>query len=114
MADGIVNTVREPLLVLDGTLQVITASHSFYQTFKVQANEVMHRPIYDLGDKQWDIPALRSVLESVLNNGETFDNYLVEHNFPVIGHKKMLLNARRIASKKGHTQLILLAMEEVK
>ena len=114
MAEGIVNTVREPLLVLDNTLQVVCASRSFYQVFRVQANEVMSRSIYDLGDRQWDIPALRTLLDGVLNSGEVFESYLVEHDFPTIGHKKMLLNARRIASKMGKIQLILLAMEEVK
>jgi two-component system CheB/CheR fusion protein len=74
----------------------------------------MRRPIYELGNHQWDIPVLRKLLESVLNNGEVFDNYLVEHDFPIIGHRKMLLNARRIAGKMGQAQFILLAMEEVK
>jgi len=114
MAEGIVNTVREPLVVLDSTLQVVSVSHSFYQVFKTTPNEVVHRPIYELGNSQWDIPALRNLLEAVLMHGETFENYLVEHDFPVIGHRKMLLNARRIASKMGHAQLILLTMEEVK
>ena len=66
LAEGIVNTVREPLLVLDGALQVVCASHSFYQTFKVPANEVMCKPVYELGNHQWDIPALRMLLEDVL------------------------------------------------
>ena len=74
----------------------------------------MSRSIYDLGNGQWDIPALRMLLDGVLNRGEIFESYLVEHDFPTIGHKKMLLNARRIASKMGQIQLLLLAMEEVK
>jgi hypothetical protein len=106
--------VREPLLVLDADLKAVAVSQSFYQVFKVQANEVMHRPVYELGNHQWDIPLLRILLDKVLNSGEVFENYLVEHDFPTIGHRKMLLNARRIASKMGHAQLILLAMEEVK
>jgi two-component system CheB/CheR fusion protein len=114
IAEGIVNTVREPLLVLDGALQVVAASHFFYQSFKVKANEVIRRPVYELGNHQWNIPTLRKLLEGVLNHGEVFENYLVEHDFPVIGHCKMLLNARRIPSKIGHTQLILLAIEEIK
>jgi len=114
MAEGIVNTVREPLLVLNSTLQVVAASRSFYQTFKVSAKEVMAKHIYQLGNHQWNITALRNLLENVVSSGQTFENYLVEHDFPVIGHKKMSLNARRIISKIGHTQLILLAMEEVK
>jgi two-component system CheB/CheR fusion protein len=67
-----------------------------------------------LGNQQWDIAALRKLLESVLSNDQTFEDFLVEHDFPVIGHKKMSLNARRIVSKIGHAQLILLAIEEVK
>lgn len=114
IAEGIVNTVREPLLVLNGALQVVAASHFFYQSFKVKANEVIRRPVYELGNHQWNIPTLRKLLEGVLNHGEVFENYLVEHDFPVIGHCKMLLNARRIPSKIGHTQLILLAIEEIK
>ncbi len=114
MAEGIVNTVREPLLVLNSSLQIVAASHSFYQTFKVPANEVMAKYIYQLGNQQWDIAALRKLLESVVSNDQTFENYLVEHDFPVIGHKKMSLNARRIVSKIGRVQLILLAIEEVK
>ena len=114
MAEGIVNTVREPLLVLNSSLQIVAASHSFYQIFKVPANEVMAKYIYQLGNQQWDIAALLKLLESVLSNDQTFEDFLVEHDFPVIGHKKMSLNARRIVSKIGHAQLILLAIEEVK
>lgn len=113
-SENLVNTVREPLIVLDKSLHVISASGSFYQVFKVAPKEVIRQPIYELGNRQWDIPALRKLLENVLENGEVFDNYLVEHDFPMIGHQKMLLNARRITSKMGSTQLILLAIEEVK
>ena len=100
--------------MLDGALQVVAASHFFYQSFKVKANEVIRRPVYELGNHQWNIPTLRKLLEGVLNHGEVFENYLVEHDFPAIGHCKMLLNARRIPNKIGHTQLILLAIEEIK
>lgn len=114
MAEGIVNTVREPLLVLDSSLQIVAASRSFYQTFKVPANEVIAKHIYQLGNHQWNITALCNLLDNVVSSDQTFENYLVEHDFPVIGHKKMSLHARRIISKIGHAQLILLAMEEVK
>jgi two-component system CheB/CheR fusion protein len=67
-----------------------------------------------LGNHQWNIATLRNLLENVVSSDQTFENYLVEHDFPVIGQKKMSLNARRIISKIGHAQLILLAMEEVK
>ncbi len=114
IADGILNAVREPLLVLDSNLQVVAASLSLYHTFKVQANEVMRRPVYELGNRQWDTPALRTLLKSVFMNAEVFENHLIEHDFSNIGHRRMLLNARRIPSKIGHAQLILLAMKEMR
>lgn len=113
MAEGIVNTIREPMLVLDGNLAVACVSNSFYKTFKVPAHEVMHRHLFELGNHQWDIPELRSLLEDVLNKGNIFEDYQVEHDFPLIGHKKMCLNARRIVTKKGDSPLVLLAMAEV-
>jgi two-component system CheB/CheR fusion protein len=69
------------------------------------------RPLYELGNHQWDIPALRELLETILPRDQSFDGYAVEHDFPAIGRRKMLLNARRIVGNKGETQLILLAIE---
>jgi two-component system CheB/CheR fusion protein len=114
MAVGIVNTVREPLLVLNSALQIVGASLSFYKTFKLTANEVIDKYIYDLDNKQWDIATLRNLLNDVLIKNKTFENYLVEHDFTYVGHKKILLNARRIVSKIEPSQLILLAMDEFK
>jgi two-component system CheB/CheR fusion protein len=111
LAEGIVNTVREPLVVLDGALRVVSASRSFYQRFLVAPEETVGRPLYDLGNRQWDIPALRELLETVLPRDQSFDGYAVEHDFPFIGRRKMLLSARRIVGKTGDAQLILLAME---
>lgn len=113
LAEGIVNTVREPLIVLNDQLKVITASRSFYQCFQVTAEQTVGRPIYELGDGQWNIPALRDVLEAVLPHNQAFENYLVEHDFPTIGHRKMRLNARSIIGQTGEPQLILLAMDIV-
>ncbi|MDO8292108.1 MAG: chemotaxis protein CheB [Gallionella sp.] len=113
LAENIVNTVREPLIVLDGTLQVISASRSFYRIFQTTPENTVGHPLYELGDRQWDIPALRELLETILPRDQSFDGYLVEHDFPAIGHHKMLLNARRIVSNTGDTQLILLAMESL-
>ncbi len=113
LAEGVVNTVREPLLVLDSALNVVSVSRSFYRIFKVPSDEVIKRPIFELGNGQWNIPELSKLLESVIKNNDVFDNYVVEHDFPIIGHHKMLLNARRINSRSGHVQLILLAMEDV-
>jgi two-component system CheB/CheR fusion protein len=110
-ANAIVNTIREPLLVLDGALKVIAASESFYQQFQVQPNETEGHLIYELGNHQWDIPDLRELLEEILPKNSFFDNYMVEHDFPNIGHRKMRLNARRILSKVGEPQLVLLSFE---
>ena len=110
LAEGIVNTVVEPLIVLDGTLQVVSASSSFYQHFQVSAGQTVGRKIYDLGDGQWDIPALRELLENILPQNQVMDGYVVEHNFPGLGPRRMVLNARRIVTALGNTELILLAM----
>jgi hypothetical protein len=75
--------------------------------------ETAGKYIYDLGNRQWDIPALRELLENILPGETNFDNYLVEHTFPGIGHRKILLNARSIKEKEGQVRLILLAMEDI-
>jgi len=113
LAEGIVDTVREPLIVLDASLQVVSASRAFYSNFKVTPEKTVGRLIYELGNRQWDIPALRKLLEQILPYDQSFDDFVVEHDFPVIGHHKMLLNARRIVDNTGGTQMILLAMESV-
>jgi two-component system, chemotaxis family, CheB/CheR fusion protein len=110
LAEGIVNTVSEPLLVLDGALQVISASHSFYRHFQVKPEETVGRKVYALGNGQWSIPALRQLLEGILPLQQVLDGYVVEHNFPGIGPQRMVLNARRIVTALGNTELILLAM----
>jgi two-component system CheB/CheR fusion protein len=110
LAEGIVNTVVEPLLVLDGALQVISASRSFYQHFQVTAEQTVGRKIYDLGNRQWNIPALRELLENILPQNQVMEGYVVEHNFPGLGQRRMLLNARRIVTVLGDTEFILLAM----
>jgi len=113
LAEGIVDTVREPLVVLNASLQVVSASRAFYRNFKVTPEKTVGRLIYELGNRQWDIPALRKLLEQILPHDQSFDDFAVEHDFPVIGHQKMLLNARRIVDSAGGTQMILLAMESV-
>jgi two-component system CheB/CheR fusion protein len=112
-AQGIVDTVREPLLVLDGDLKMQSANHSFYQTFKTTPPETEGRLIYDLGNGQWDIPRLRELLEEIIPQNAVFDNFEMEHDFPVIGVRTMMLNARRLEARPGHPALILLAMEDV-
>lgn len=112
-AESIVDTIREPLIVLDGDLNVVSASRSFYQSFCVTPQETVGCYLYNLGDRQWDIPRLRELLETILPQNTNFENFEMEHNFRVIGRRKMLLNARRIPGKTDKTRLILLAMEDV-
>ena len=109
-AESLVDTVREPLLVLDGQLRVVSAGRSFYRTFGVTAEETVGRRVYELGERQWDIPKLRERLETILRQDVSFEDLEVEHPLPAIGPRRMLLNARRVP---GRAQLILLAIEDV-
>ena len=111
--EDIVETIREPLLVLDSELKVIAASRSFYEFFKVKPEETVGRLIYDLGNKQWDIPKLRELLETILPEKTSFNNYEVEHDFATIGRRVMLLNARQIEQTWGKERIILLAIEDI-
>ena len=92
-AESIVDTVREPLIVLDGKMKVISASRSFYKDFQVKREDTIGRTLYELGNRQWDIPSLRELLETILPRNQNFEDFLVEHNFPVIGQKKCCLMA---------------------
>jgi PAS domain S-box-containing protein len=112
-AEGIIETVREPLVVLNIDLKILSANRSFYNTFKVTPDETVGSFIYDLGDRQWDIPRLRTLFEDILPKSTHFDNFQVEHDFPIIGRKIMLLNARRIYRKDIGMQMILLAIEDI-
>ena len=113
LAEGIVNTISEPLLVLDGTMQVVSASHSFYQHFQVTPENTVGQKIYALGNGQWNIPALRNLLENILPQQQVMEGFVVEHNFPHLGNHRIVLNARRIVTTLGDTELILLAMVTV-
>ncbi|MCX5830557.1 MAG: PAS domain S-box protein [Deltaproteobacteria bacterium] len=112
-AESIVETIREPLLVLDADMKIISANRNFYRTFKVTPGETVGSFIYDLGNKQWDIPKLRELLEEVLPEKQAFDDFEVDHNFEDIGHKTMLLNARQIHRKDIGAKIILLAIEDI-
>ena len=111
-AQNIVDTIREPLLILDATLRVQSANRAFYETFQVSALETEGRLIYELGNGQWDIPDLRTLLEDIVSNGSMFDDFELEHSFPVIGRRFMLLNARKLQAGQ-HGELLVLAMEDV-
>jgi two-component system CheB/CheR fusion protein len=110
---SILNTLRHPVVVMDRELKVVTANENFYETFKVKPEETEHKPIYELGNGQWNIPRLRKLLEEILPGNTEFKDYKVEQDFPLIGHRKMMLNARRLSDDKGSTQRILLAIEDV-
>ncbi len=111
-AQNIVDTIREPLLILDATLRVRSANRAFYQTFQVSAAETEGQLIYELGNGQWDTPDLRTLLEDIVPKSSVFDDFELEHSFPVIGRRFMLLNARKLQSGQ-HGELIVLAMEDV-
>jgi PAS domain S-box-containing protein len=112
-ADNIIATLREPFVVLDKTLRVHTANRAFYHTFHADMVETEGRFLYDLGNGQWNIPRLRTLLEGVLSNSHPIHDWDVEHDFPTIGKKIMLLNARRFESVNGQPDLILLAIEDI-
>ena len=112
-AQSIIQTVREPLVVLNDQLRVISANKSFYNVFKAKPAETENKLIYDLGNNQWDIPELRKLLEHILSENVEFNDFEVAHNFTKIGHKKMLLNARRIHRGDEGTETILLAIEDI-
>ena len=111
-AQNIVDTVREPLLILDATLRVRSANRAFYQTFHVSPGETEGRLIYELGNGQWDIPDLRTLLEDIVPKSSVFDDFELEHTFPVIGRRVMLLNARKLQAGH-HGELLVLAMGDV-
>jgi two-component system, chemotaxis family, CheB/CheR fusion protein len=113
LAESIVDTVREPLVVLDGTLKVVSASRSFYENFKVALQDTVGHKLYELGNRQWDIPKLRQLLETELPDKQIIEGFKVEHDFPAIGRRKMLLNARRINGNADGKKMILLAIEDV-
>jgi len=113
LEEAIVDTVREPLLVLDGEFRVVAASRSFYRTFNVTPQETEGRSLYELGDGQWNIPALRKLLEEIIPRYTTIEGFEVEHEFPTIGRRTMLLNARKVFYEGNNSTNLLLAIEDV-
>ena len=111
-ARAVVDTVREPLVVLDGDLRVQSANQSFYDFFQVTAQQTEGQLVHELGDQPWDIAELRELLERILREDAVFNDFEVECEFSTIGKRKMLLNARRIPGEGGRPPLILLAMED--
>jgi two-component sensor histidine kinase len=114
LAHAIVDTVREPLVVLDEQLRVVAASRSFYLTFKVNRDETQGRLLFELGDGAWDIPKLRLLLGKIIPERGEMEDYEVDHDFPDIGRRTMLLNARKVFYEVGsHANIILLGIEDV-
>ena len=112
-AENVVETVTEPLIIMDGNLKVISANKSFYLGFKVNPKETVGKFIYELGNGQWDIPVLRKLLKEIITKRNILDNFEIEHSFETIGRKIMLLNARRIPPTPAKPKIILLAIEDV-
>ncbi len=112
-ADDVIATLREPFLVLNHELRIKTANRAFYDAFKVGKDETENRLVYDLGNGQWDIPVLRQLLDDVLTHSRTVSDFEVEHVFPTLGRKNMLLNARPFPPDSKHPELILLAVQDV-
>jgi two-component system, chemotaxis family, CheB/CheR fusion protein len=113
-AESVLATVREPLLVLDADLRVVSANPAFYRAFALSPPEVERQSIYQLSHAQWDIPVLRRLLEDILPRNSAFENFEVEHVFPGLGRKVLQLNARRLVQGSGLPERILLAIGEVK
>jgi PAS domain S-box-containing protein len=112
-AENIIATLREPFLVLDKNLRVKTANRAFYRHFHVLKDETENQLFYELNDGQWDIPALRKLLEEVLPHKQAFQDFEVEHNLPEMGRRTLLLNARRFEPQNGRPELILLVFEDI-
>ena len=118
----VVDIVREPILILDKELRVMVANEPFYRTFQVSPKDTEGRVVYDLGNGQWDVPDLRKLLDDILPKNTFFKGFEVTHDFPTIGRKIMILNAREIHHKEGEEEsappagfppIILLAMEDI-
>jgi PAS domain S-box-containing protein len=112
-AESITDTIQEALLVLNEDLRVVSANQTFYRTFGVAREETVGRLIYELGNRQWDLPELRRLLEDILPHSSSFESYEVEHDFEHLGRRTMLLNARQIYRQSQQTQMILLAIMDI-
>jgi PAS domain-containing protein len=113
LAQAIVNTIPEPFLVLDARFRVLAASASFYRTFEVEPEHTRGRLLYSLGDGQWNIPALRVLLETIIPEHVAMDGFEVEHDFPNLGRRTMLLNARQVVYEDSAKTTILLAFTDI-
>jgi two-component system CheB/CheR fusion protein len=111
LADWVIQTAHDPLLVLDKDMRVFSANQSFYQTYKVTSEETIGKEFYNLGEKQWNIQSLKDLLEEILPRNNEINDYVVEGDFPSIGLQKIILNARRIY--QNGTEMILLELKDI-
>jgi len=111
--ESIVQTIHEPLVVLNAKLKVLSANKAFFETFRSAPEDTVDRVIYDLGNRQWDVPSLRKLLEEILPELAGFSDYRVDHEFPQIGRRSFLLNARRLEQSPGEPGMILLAFKDI-
>jgi PAS domain S-box-containing protein len=112
-AENIAATLREPFVVLDNSMRVRSANAAFYRNFHASKPETEGRFVYDLGNGQWNIPQLRTLLTQVLSNSHPVEDFEVEHDFPALGRRNMLLNARRFPPESDDPHLVLLAIEDI-
>jgi len=112
-AEAIISSLHEPLLVLDKHLRIKSANTSFYKTFHVNEKDTEGKLLFDLGNKQWEIPALRKQLQNILSHSVKFENFEVAHNFPNIGERIVVLNGREVLNDASSENLILLAIEDI-
>jgi len=112
-SEAVFATIHEPMIVLDKNLRVKSANKTFYETFDAKQEETEGMRLYELGNKQWNIPRLKKLLENILPKNSHFHHFEITHTFPNIGEKTMLLNARRIVQKMNHEELILLAISDI-
>ncbi len=113
LSHAIIDTVRDPLLVLDENQRITAASRSFYQTFHLAGQDVRGQLLFEIGDGQWNIPELRELLETIARDDATIEGYEVDREFPVIGRRTMLLNVRKVFYEKGTHSTVLLAFEDI-
>ena len=113
LSNAIIDTVRDPLLVLDENQRITAASRSFYQTFKLTGQDIRGQVLFDIDGGQWNIPELRELLQTIAKDQETIEGYEVDREFPVIGRRIMLLNVRKVFYEKGTHSTVLLAFEDV-
>jgi PAS domain S-box-containing protein len=109
----VIDTAHEPFAILDNKLRELSANKTFYRFFHVTKKNTVGTLVYNLGDGQWDIPSLRKLLEKIIPKKTFFTEYEVDHDFPTIGRKILLLNARRIHTTQNNVPIVLLAMEDI-